>query len=1404
MTYLGLGGNKFTKIAKELFSGLSSLTKLYLYDNWISSIEDGAFSELAALTILSLHDNKLTVLQRKLFTGLTAMTSLSLYNNQISIVENGAFSELSTLTYLELNGNKLAVLQGKLFSGLLGLTGLELNNNQIASIEDDAFSELASLTLLGLDGNKLTVLQGQLFTGLTAMTDLSLQDNQISSIEGSTFSELSALKLLRLDGNKLTTLHETMLAGLKAITELYLYDNQISIIENDAFSELSALKLLRLDGNSLTVLQGKLLSGLTAITELDLFDNQIATIEDGAFSGLLAMALLRLDGNKLTVLQGQLFTGLTAMTDLSLQDNQISSIEGSTFSELSALKLLRLDGNKLTTLHEMPFTGLTAMTSLYLYDNQISIIENDAFSELSALKLLRLDGNSLTVLQGKQFTGLTAITELDLFDNQIATIEDGAFSGLLAMAFLRLDGNKLTVLQGQLFTGLTAMTDLSLQDNQISSIGDGAFSWLTALLELYLHDNRLVELNPTLFSNLNNLKYLDLSKNKLTAIDSPTFRPIASSLKKLYLAENTISEVGLVLQEMRQQRNLKVLTMEGNPSNCHVTSITNQNQNGTVVCTCADGFGQISFDDATIRTRSINSTTSHSNVDRTDGYLCQSPARAVIIPQTVGTLRSRFLLVGPVEQLAEPSSATQSLTFDGDSSFKWNGYDISANGITVDLCWSSKSKAEFNWTCLPTGLFGCTNGSLGDITHPPGSPTDNRFFAYDYPTTFEINYNVNTTSATDVSPTSANQSTTIKMAYSAFHWPARFDTAFKADTENGITTKLVAGSNLTSPRSLWINQTVTAQPSTSTTKHEIFNNTANISATVDANPFIPTSIIFKLANNTCKTKHSANILDVRTITSKVTDRINGTVDHDDGSQTLASTSTTVVVGWEVVVGDPTDIRKATNLSQGNTMKPCTAVLQAHDLVTTEILNITTIEASVQDCWDNGNPLNLTNIQHLSCGGRGECNPDLDLYDGDFKGCNCKNGYGGRRCDVTLQLCNETNHERFNVDVGECKAFKPKVQLKSRDGAILGHELYTTTEELKTHVFVEGTTVRIQGVVLNETASKFSSGDANDVRYLLSKNAEHSFFVSGPTGEIAAYLTFPVTSTEDVHSYNFALIAEDKLGAKFTVRSMTIHVKRKPPAVLPAILVCTMVTILIGFVAHKLRQRHLAKKDAIAALARAMKAYGLEDLETTHAYIGSGGGGMSINSGDLVGVTMTTITNAAFVGLDEETSSDADVVLLLEPPTNSSNNGTIVGYNNDPATYDDDADNNSNGDIITGANAGVQANATSALPFKQSKTLKKPKNASQNRQQLSKFVAPTISLGKSTLAAKGLDVLLGVDPKTYMHVKNKVKVMLKEFAKNGTPNDIKNLKSLIDGTYELPPNKDGSPLKPEDVRVLESS
>lgn len=232
-------------------------------------------------------------------------------------------------------------------------------------------------------------------------------------------------------------------------------------------------------------------------------------------------------------------------------------------------------------------------------------------------------------------------------------------------------------------------------------------------------------------------------------------------------------------------------------------------------------------------------------------------------------------------------------------------------------------------------------------------------------------------------------------------------------------------------------------------------------------------------------------------------------------------------------------------------------------------------------------------------------------------------------------------------------------------------------------------------------------------------------------------------------------------------------------------------VVLGIIFLQLRQRYLTKKDAKAALLRAFRAYGLLPPGASSP---DQQGAISINSGDLVGVTMTP--NAAFVGLDAITTlplsdptSDAVPLLDIAAPDAS------AGYVADQLVYDDngDADNDGGNGEGNAAAAPVATVATTAFGAVDQMHLV------TDDKGLSKFVAPTISLGKSTLAAKGLDTLLGIDPKTYMHVKRKVEVMLKEFAKSGTTEDNRNIATLLNGTYKHPPNSDGSPLTAEEIR-----
>lgn len=201
-------------------------------------------------------------------------------------------------------------------------------------------------------------------------------------------------------------------------------------------------------------------------------------------------------------------------------------------------------------------------------------------------------------------------------------------------------------------------------------------------------------------------------------------------------------------------------------------------------------------------------------------------------------------------------------------------------------------------------------------------------------------------------------------------------------------------------------------------------------------------------------------------------------------------------------------------------------------------------------------------------------------------------------------------------------------------------------------------------------------------------------------------------------------------------------KRK---IIEIIVACIVVAVALGSIAYISRQRYVENIDAIAALAQAQQAFGLQIEPNKPEKVQ----GISINSGDLVGVT----TNPAFVGITSQFSdSDSESIPDTDP---------LLGNN---------------------YAAVVQTQHNQLL-----------------QQGPSKFVAPIIRLGKNTLAAKGLDVLLGVDPKTYMHVKNKVKVILKEFAKRGTSEDKRNCSGLMNGTYVNPPNKDGTPLTAQEIQ-----
>ena len=169
--------------------------------NQISSLPADVFSGLSSLKLISLFDNQLTTFPAGIFSGLTSLTEIDFRRNQLSILPAGIFSGLSSLTTIRLDSNQLSILPAGIFSGLSSLTTIGFEWNQLNNLSAGIFSGLSSLTTIGLGGNQLSNLPTGLFSGLSSLVSISLYRNQLSSLPEGLFSGLSSLTTLNLSDN---------------------------------------------------------------------------------------------------------------------------------------------------------------------------------------------------------------------------------------------------------------------------------------------------------------------------------------------------------------------------------------------------------------------------------------------------------------------------------------------------------------------------------------------------------------------------------------------------------------------------------------------------------------------------------------------------------------------------------------------------------------------------------------------------------------------------------------------------------------------------------------------------------------------------------------------------------------------------------------------------------------------------------------------------------------------------------------------------------------------------------------------------------------------------------------------------------------------------------------------------
>lgn len=149
---LDLSRNHISSLTKGFSLGLGSLRELSLAENQLRSMDGGSFSHMDALQKLNLSHNNISFVRT--FGSLSTLRRVYLDGNKISSLSNGVFSMLRNLEELGLKGNRIHCLEVGALAPLTSLTVLDLVDNQLKEVDFKAFLSLHThSTHIWLAGN---------------------------------------------------------------------------------------------------------------------------------------------------------------------------------------------------------------------------------------------------------------------------------------------------------------------------------------------------------------------------------------------------------------------------------------------------------------------------------------------------------------------------------------------------------------------------------------------------------------------------------------------------------------------------------------------------------------------------------------------------------------------------------------------------------------------------------------------------------------------------------------------------------------------------------------------------------------------------------------------------------------------------------------------------------------------------------------------------------------------------------------------------------------------------------------------------------------------------------------------------------------------------------------------------
>lgn len=142
------------------------------------------------------------------------------------------------------------------------------------------------------------------------------------------------------------------------------------------------------------------------------------------------------------------------------------------------------------------------------------------------------------------------IVTLNLSNNEITAIPEGLLDNLTSLENFYIEHNKITEIPAGLFRNNHSLDWISFTGNQISSLKDNTFEGLDALTILDLEGNKIREVSQNALTSMPKLQQLSFVGNGLENLQDDVLKPLAGSLRWLFLQENNIESLPKTVEDL--------------------------------------------------------------------------------------------------------------------------------------------------------------------------------------------------------------------------------------------------------------------------------------------------------------------------------------------------------------------------------------------------------------------------------------------------------------------------------------------------------------------------------------------------------------------------------------------------------------------------------------------------------------------------------------------------------------------------------------------------------------------------------------------------------------------------------------------------------------------------------------